>query len=59
MAKVQIKSEKITPFGRNMSREGAFFPFCGSGNLQSPETSVHIVRLSVQSGSGKGQGTGT
>ena len=33
-------------FWRNISREGAFFPFCGSGNRQSPGTSVHIVRLS-------------
>ena len=30
----------------NISREGAFFPFCGSGNRQSPGTSVHVVRLS-------------
>ena len=35
-------------FWRNISREGAFFPFCGSGNRQSSGTSVHIVRLSVQ-----------
>ena len=46
MAKISMKSEKITPFGRNISREGAFFPFCGSGNRQSSWTSVHIVRLS-------------
>ena len=35
-------------FWRNISREGAFFPFCGSGNRQSYGTSVHILRLSVQ-----------
>ena len=33
-------------FWRNISREGAFFPFCGSGYRQSPGTSVYIVRLS-------------
>ena len=33
-------------FWRNISREGAFFPFCGSGYRQSSGASVHIVRLS-------------
>ena len=33
-------------FRRNISREGAFSPFCVSGNRKSSETSVHIVRLS-------------
>ena len=46
MAKVSIKSEKITPFGGIFHVREAFFPFCGSGNRQSFWTSVHIVRLS-------------
>ena len=46
MAKISIKSEKNHSFRRNISREGAFFPFCGSGYRQSAGSEVHIVRLS-------------
>ena len=33
-------------FWRNISREGAFFPFFGSGNRQSAGSEVYIIRLS-------------
>ena len=46
VAKVRIKSEKITPFGGIFHVREHFSPFCGSSNRQSPGTSVHIVRLS-------------
>ena len=48
MAKVQIKSERITPFWRNFSSERAIFPFCRSGYRQSAGAAMCVVRLSVQ-----------
>ena len=35
VAKVQIKSEKITPFGGIFHVRELFFPFCGSDYRQS------------------------
>jgi len=42
MAKVQIKSEKITPFG-GIFHVRELFPFCGSDYRQSAGHPVHIL----------------
>ena len=41
MAKVSIKSEKITPFG-------GIFPFCRSSYRQSTGSPMYVIRLPVQ-----------
>ena len=48
MAKVIIKSEKITPFGGIFHVREHFSRFVGPVNRQSSGTSVHIVLLSIQ-----------
>ena len=46
MAKVSIKSERITPFWRNISCERTVFPLYGSDYRQSSGASVYVIWLS-------------
>ena len=48
MAKVQIKSEKVTPFGGIFHVRELFFPLYGSDYRQSAGAAMCVVRLSVQ-----------
>ena len=47
MAKVQIKSEKVTPFG-GIFHVRELFPLYGSDYRQSAGAAMCVVRLSVQ-----------
>ena len=48
MAKVQIKSERITPFWRNFFKWESNFPLCRSGYRQNTGASMYVIRLPVR-----------